>query len=72
MTAWTAQALAPRLMPTVKEGVATLRDAEHRRANVCKFLVSLKNERDLTAVEARLAADGNAGSPDTAKSSLLL
>ena len=34
-------------MPTVKEGLATLRETEYRRANVCKFLPLLEKERDM-------------------------
>jgi hypothetical protein len=38
----TIHALAPPLMPSVKEGLATLRETEYRRADVCKFLPSVK------------------------------
>jgi hypothetical protein len=71
-TTRTIQALAPRLMPTVKEGVATLRETEYRRANVCKFLPLLeKGARHGLLWKYSPTADGNADSPDTAKSILL-
>jgi len=71
-TTRTIQALARRLMPTVKEDVATLRETEYRRANVCKFLPSLeKGARHNLLWKHSPQQMENADSPDTAKSILL-